>query len=110
MARSHVDATKLHPSEDWLGLFDFDNLAGLEINKDGQLVGKNVCCQLDRAFAIHGAVGFNVKNQLVQIGALLEVMADADGVIAFRVAMTDHRDGRVRFEYRTRVYLGRPAT
>lgn len=41
---------------------------------------------------------FDQRGPLTGTGALLEVMADRDGVIAYRLGATSHRDLRVHFE------------
>jgi poly-gamma-glutamate capsule biosynthesis protein CapA/YwtB (metallophosphatase superfamily) len=41
---------------------------------------------------------FDQRGELTGRGGVLEVLADRDGVVAFRVGTTSHRDLRVRFE------------
>lgn len=41
---------------------------------------------------------FDQGDRLTKEGTILEVLADADGVVAFRVGATDHRDRRVHFD------------
>ncbi|NIA24213.1 MAG: hypothetical protein GWP04_01445 [Gammaproteobacteria bacterium] len=41
---------------------------------------------------------FDQGDSATKVGAILEVLADADGVVAYRVATVQHRDRRVHFD------------
>jgi len=41
---------------------------------------------------------FDQGDSATKVGAILEVLADADGIVAYRVATVQHRDRRVHFD------------
>src|SRR3546814_14443930 len=54
-------------------LFPYNRLAvALEVDERSQLLLQDGRCTTDRLFGIQGAVGFQVNDQFVQVGALLD--------------------------------------